>query len=254
MSIINFIIHLGIIFVIFGFIWGVFNYVISMFVSSSQKSNQSEYIAQIAKNIFLVAVTANFVSISGEHYISSPIFRIIISSFILGLYLLEKMQNRNKYAQFSNLGNGALKSLSTSFEPKQERLLLMGSIGFFVFCLLFPMVVNNGLINWFNSAIEGLNDTFLIGFIFKVIAFFSVVTLVMRGANIIGKIVSGESLKSSFAKPENKSPFGGFNQFGGFQGDDRQEVNSSQAEYDKKASVNMDSEGFTEYEDVTDEV
>jgi hypothetical protein len=225
-----------------------------MFTNGTQKSNQSEYIAQIIKNLFLVAVTANFVSITGEHYISSPIFRIIISSFILGLYLLEKMQNRNKYAQFSNLGNGILKGLSKSFEPKQERFLLIGSIALFVLCLFFPVVVNNSVVNWFNSAIENLNDTFLIGFIFKIIAFFSVVTLVMRGSNIIGKLVTGHSIKSSFEKPENKKPFGGFSQFGGFQGGNQKEDNSSQVDYDKKASVNIDSEGFTEYEDVTDDV
>ena len=253
MSIVSFIIHLGIIFVIFGFIWGVFNYIISMFTNGTQKSNQSEYIAQIIKNVFLVGVTANFVSSTSENYISSPIFRIVISSFILGLYLLEKMQNRNKYAQFSNLGNGVLKGLSTSFEPKQERFLLIGSIVLFVLCLSFPIVVNNGVINWFNSAIESLNNTFLIGFVFKVIAFFSVVTLVMRGSNIIGKLVTGQSLKSSFSKPENKKPFGGFSQFGGFQGSNQEKENSSQVDYDKKVSANTDDNGFTEYEDVTDD-
>ena len=173
MSIINFIIHLGIIFVIFGFIWGVLNYIISMFTNGSQKNNQSTYIAQIIKNVFLVAVTANFISSTSEHYISSTGFRIVISSFILGLYLLDKMQSRNKYAQFSNLGNGFLKGLATSFEPKQERFLLVGSIGLFVVCLFFPAVVNNGVINSFNSTIEGLNSMFLFGFIFKIIAFFS---------------------------------------------------------------------------------
>ena len=253
MSIINFIIHLGIIFVIFGFIWGAFNYLISMFLSGSQRSNQSEYIAQIIKNVFLVAVTANFVQATSANYINSTSFRVVISSFILGLYLLEKMQNRNKYAQFSNLGNGALKGLSTSMNPKQERTLLIGSITFFIFCLFFPFTVDNALINWFNNAIEGLNNAFLIGFVFKVIAFFSVVTLILRGANIIGKLVSGQSLKSSFSKPKNANPFGGFNQFGGFQSGNQQDNNSSQAEYDKKSSISTDSEGFSEYEDVTDQ-
>ncbi len=253
MSIINFIIHLGIIFVIFGFIWSVLNYIISMFTNGSQKNNQSTYIAQIIKNVFLVAVTANFISSTSEYYISSTGFRIVISSFILGLYLLDKMQSRNKYAQFSNLGNGFLKGLATSFEPKQEQFLLVGSVSLFVFCLFFPAVVNNGVINGFNSAIEGLNSLFLFGFIFKIIAFFTVVTLVMRGANIIGKLISGESLKSSFSKPETKNPFGGFGQFGSFQGGNQQKESSSQVDYDQKVSVNTDSEGFTEYEDVTDE-
>ena len=75
----------------------------------------------------------------------------------------------------------------------------------------------------------------------------------MRGANIIGKLISGESLKSSFSKPETKNPFSGFAQFGGFQGGNQQKEDSSQVDYDKKTSVNTDSEGFTEYEDVTDE-
>jgi len=253
MSIINFIIHLGIIFVIFAFIWGVFKYLLSMITSTNQKSNQSEYISQIIKNVFLVAVTASFVSSTGEHYISSTGFRIVISSFILGLYLLDKMQNRNKYAQFSKLGNGVLNGLASSFEPKQERLFLVGSILLFIVCLIFPMLVNNSLINWFNIAIESLNDTFLIGFVFKVLAFFSVVTLVMRGANIIGKLISGESLKSSFKKPEAKNKFGGFSQFGGFQGGRQQDSNSTQADYDKKASATIGDDGFTEYEDVTDD-
>jgi len=253
MSIINFIIHLGIIFVIFGFIWGVLKYIISMFTSNGQKSNQSEYISQIIKNLLLVGVTANFVSLTSGQYIGSTIFRVILSSFILGLYILEKMQNRNKYAQFSNLGNGILKGLSTSFEPRQERLLLIGSICAFIICLIFPVIVNNGVINWYNSTIESLNSAFLIGFIFKIIAFFSVVTLVMRGANIIGRLISGDSLKSSFSKPENKKPFGGFSQFGGFQGGQKQKTNPTQDDYNKKASVNIDNDGFTAYEDVTDE-
>ena len=252
MSIINFIIHLGIIFVIFGFIWGIFKYIISSITGSTQKNSKSEYIAQVIKTVFLVGVTANFVNSTSEHYISSPIFRIIISSFILGLYLLDKMQNRNKYAQFSNLGNGILKSLSTTFEPKQEQTLLVGSIGLFVGCLLIPSLVDFGIIRWFNSAIEGMNNAFLIGFIFKVIAFFSVVTLVLRGANIIGKLISGESLKSSFKKPEKQNPFGGFSQFTGGQSQNQQEQNSTQADYDKKSSINVDNDGFTEYEDVTE--
>lgn len=252
MSTINFIIHLGIIFVIFGFIWGILKYIVSTFTSNSQKNNQSEYVSQIIKNLLLVGVTANFVSSTSEQYIGSTVFRIVISSFILGLYLLEKMQNRNKYAQFSNLGNGMLKGLSVSFTPDQERLLLIGSVGVFILLMLFPGIADNMVINSFNSAIEGLNATFLIGFIFKIIAFFSVVTLVMRGANIIGRLISGESIKSSFSKPEKSNPFGGFNQFGGFQGGKTQEQNRTQSDYDRKASANIDADGFTEYEDVTD--
>ena len=69
----------------------------------------------------------------------------------------------------------------------------------------------------------------------------------MRGANIIGKLVSGQSLKSSFKKETNQNPFGGFGQFKG-----QQKQSNTETEYNKKSSVNVDNDGFTEYEDVTD--
>tara|TARA_B100000809_G_C15098926_1_gene516126 strand:- start:866 stop:1636 length:771 start_codon:yes stop_codon:yes gene_type:complete len=255
MAILHFIFLLSVNFVIFGFIWAIIKLIISTLTGGATKSDKTEYILRITKYILLVAVTANFVHLyeTDHGLIDSIAARIIVGSIVLGLYLLGKLQNKDRFSKFSAIGGNLLKGLSTSFEPKIERLLILGSIAFFVLCLLVPSLVDNFVINWFTSAIKGLYDAFFIGFIFKVVAFFSIISIIMRGSNILGKLVSGESLTESFTKEKKASPFAnmGGRHFGG--GDQNQQSKSNVEDaYNKKASTNTDSEGFTEYEDVTE--
>ena len=58
---------------------------------------------------------------------------------------------------------------------------------------------------------------------------------------------------NAFAKKKKASPFGnmGGSGFGSFQ--NQQEKSTVEDEYIQKANSNTDGEGFTEYEDVTDE-
>jgi hypothetical protein len=257
MSIFNFIFLLGANFVIFGFIWGVFKYLITSIIGNKEKNQQLEYILRITKYILLVAVTANFVhsKIVEQELIQSFTARVIISSMILGLYLLGKLENKDRFSQFTAMGGNLLQGITSnsSFNHKTERLLIFGSLTFFMLCLFLPAMVNNGLINWLSSAILNLYNAFFIGFIFKIIAFFSIITIMIRGSNILGKLVSGKSLTESFTKEKKTRPFGNMrgNNFGG--GTQNQQNNSTvEDDYNKKASTNTDSEGFTEYEDVTE--
>lgn len=255
MAILHFTFLLGANFVIFGFIWGIIKLIISTLTGGSNKSDQTEFIYRITKYILLVAVTANVVHLfeTDGGIMESMTTRIIVGSIVLGLYLLGKLQNKNRFSQFSAVGGNLLKGLTTSFEPKTERLLIVGSIAFFVVCLLVPSIVDNVVINWFTSAIKGLYNAFFIGFIFKVIAFFMLISIIMRASNILGKLISGESLTDSFTKQKKTSPFGnmGGAGFGGFQ--NQQSESTVEDDYNKKASAHTDSEGFTEYEDVTEE-
>ncbi len=73
----------------------------------------------------------------------------------------------------------------------------------------------------------------------------SIVNIFMRGSKIIGKIISGESLKDSFSEPKKQNPFGGFQ--------NQQNSSSIEDEYTQKSSENVDDNGFTDYEDVTEE-
>jgi hypothetical protein len=246
MAILHFIFLLGVNFVIFGFIWAIIKLIISTLTGGATKSNRTEYILRITKYILLVAVTANVVNLyeTENSLLNSITARIIVGSIVLGLYLLGKLENKDRFSKFSAIGGNLLKGLTNSFEPKIERLLILGSIAFFVLCLLLPSLVDNGLINWFTASIKSLYNAFFIGFIFKVIAFFSIISIIMRGSNILGKLVSGKSISESFSKEKKTSPFAGDTQ-------NKQNNSTVEDDYNKKASTNTDSEGFTEYEDVT---
>jgi hypothetical protein len=239
MEILQFIFLLGINIVIFEFIWGLLNIFASVILGSIKvKYPQIDYILRIIKYFLLVAVTARFVYLTSESevLIHSEKTKIIISSIVLGLYLIGKLQKREMFAQFSMINNQTLKGFVTYFDPKIERILVIGAMLLFVGFLIYPQIVNRSVVNWFTNSIIDLSSAFFFGFIFKVIAFFFIISIFNRGANIIGLLIQGKSIQQE--KPKN--PFSNFN--GRF--------NSNQSE--PKPPLTDDDE-FTDYEEIDDE-
>jgi hypothetical protein len=234
MEILKFIFVLGINFSIFGFIWGLIMLVVRMFQAPGQPRNQSvDYVLRIVKYFMMVSVTANYIVLveGGESGVGPSSLHIVVGAIVLTLYLLGKLRNR---AILQELGkNPMLARFSTSIDPKVELYLLIGSVSYFVACLLYPQMVDNNLVNWFTESIIGIYETPVIGWIFSVIAFFFLVNILMRAANVIGRILNGQSLfetrvKTNF-RPHN-------DMFGG------QSQNQSN-----------ENDGFSDYEDITDE-
>jgi len=237
MEILQFIFLLGINIVIFEFIWGLLNIFASIILGSFKvKYPQLDYVLRIIKYFLLVGVTARFVYLTSESeaLIHSEKAKIIISSIVLGLYLIGKLQKREIFSQFSMINNQTLKGFVTYFDPKIERILVIGSILLFVGFLIYPQALDRPIINWFTNSIINLNSVFFFGFIFKIIAFFFIISIFNRGANIIGLLIQGKSIQQT--KP--KSPFSNFN--------DR--FNSTQN--NNNQSPLTDDEGFTDYEEV----
>lgn len=235
MEILKFIFVLGINFSIFGFIWGLIMIAVRMFQTPGQPRNQSlDYVLRIVKYFLLVSVTANFiVTVQGTEVSANlGVTNYIVGTIVLALYLLGKLQNR---AVMQQLGQHPLFArFATTIDPKVEIYLLFGSIAYFVACLMYPEMVNNGLINWFTESILNIYDTPFIGWIFTVIAFFFLINIIMRAANVIGRLLNGQSLTS----PGIKTDFKG-----------RQHPFGNQRDSDDSNS----NDGFTDYEDVTDE-
>ncbi len=237
MEALQFIFLLGINIVIFEFIWGILNIFASILLGGVKtKYPQIDYVLRIIKYFLLVAVTARFVFLTSENevLIHSAKAKIIISSIVLGLYLIGKLQKREMFAQFSMINNQTLKGFVTYFDPKIERILVLGSLLLFIGFLIYPQVVNRPVINWFTQSIIDLSSAFFFGFIFKVIAFFFIISIFNRGANIIGLLIQGKSLNKTQSKP----PFGGFN--------------PNQKSTDSQPSF-TDDEGFTDYEEIDED-
>ena len=234
MEVLKFIFILGINFSIFGFIWGLIMFVVRLFQAQGRGSNQSvDYVLRIVKYFMLVSVTANYiVTVEGGSATSKPAtWHIVVGTLVMALYLLGKLQNR---AILQQLGQHPLFSrFANAVDPKVERYLLLGSVAYFVACLLYPQMVSNRLVNWFTESIIGIYETPVIGWIFSIIAFFFLINIIMRAANVIGRLLNGQSLTD----PGIKATFNQRNR-------DRFPGNGSGRPEDG---------GFTDYEDVTEE-
>lgn len=234
MEILEFIFILGINFSIFGFIWGLIMLGVRLLQPQGQPRNQSlDYVLRIIKYFMLVSVTANFiVTVKGNTATQGlSTVHIVVGTIVLALYLLGKLQNR---AILQQLGQNPLFSgFANSVDPKVERYLLLGSVAYFVACLLYPGMVDNGLVNWFTASILNIADTPIIGWVFKIIAFFFLINILMRAANVIGRLLNGQPLTSPGMKsgnPQQRNPFN-----------------------NNESSGNNGNGGFSDYEDVTEE-
>jgi hypothetical protein len=236
MEILKFIFVLGINFSIFGFIWGIFMFIIRSFQDPKQQKKESvTYIFRIVKYFMLVSVTANYITIyrTGAPGLQVDTLHIVVGTIVLGLYLLGKLQNRAVMNQFAQ--NPMFARMIPVVDPKMERYLLMGSMIYFVFCLLYPQMVDNGLFNWFTESITSIYETPVIGWVFSIIAFFFLISIIMRAANVLGRILNGQSITQG-------PPSGG----GSF-------TNHQSGTQFEQYENYEDEDGFTDYEDVTEE-
>ncbi len=236
MEVLKFIFVLGIIFSIFGFIWGLIMIALRMLRPPENKSGQSEvYILRIIKYFLLVSVTANYILTyqSGDDE-TSGVGHVVIGAIVLALYLLGKLQNRTMISQ---LAKNAMfgRFYTPPLDIKVERFLLLGSVIYFVSCLLLPWMVDNVVIIWFTESIVSIYEATIIGWVFKIIAFFFLISIIFRAANVIGSLLNGDSIMSA---PNSGGTFNfhqGSNPFDQFR--DKQEKDSE----------------WTDYEDVTED-
>ncbi|MEX1001775.1 MAG: hypothetical protein WDZ35_06635 [Crocinitomicaceae bacterium] len=236
MEILKFIFVLGINFSIFGFIWGIFMFLLRALQPPAQQRNEGvSYVLRIIKYFLLVSVTANYIAVyeMGEPGARVSTMNIVLGSIVLGLYLLGKLQNRTIMNQIAK--NPLISQFLPKIDPKVERFLLIGSLLYFIACLLYPIMVDNAVINWFTETIIGIYETPVIGWIFSVIAFFFLISIIMRGANVIGKILNGESITDN-------PNVGGSVHF-----------RSERRDFRETTEEHEDEEGFVDYEDVTEE-
>ena len=232
MEILEFIFVLGINFSIFGFIWGLISFVLKLLRGGQDKQTQAEvYVLRIIKYFFLVSVTAYYM----HNFQNADTTHMVTGTIVMALYLLGKLQNRtimNVLRSNPMLGPFAVPPI----DMKVERFLLLGSLIYFVVCLMLPWMVDNGVVIWFSESILGIYETPVIGWIFKIIAFFFLINIIFRGANVIGRLLNGESILSSGPNINiNMNDGSGTNPFEQF----RQKQESDPE--------------WTDYEDVTDE-
>lgn len=118
----------------------------------------------------------------------------LLALITLFLYFLGKFENRNNVRiqinQFNNIKQEEL-------PPKLELFLVSGCLIYFLATMIFPGVVAFKIFQNLNLFIHHLSETFLIGWLVKIVAFFFLIQTVFTGLNQINRLVFGLSKKNT---------------------------------------------------------
>ncbi len=213
MELLNFIFRLGVVFAIFGFLFGLFEIGLAILTAGRQKTLFESYAIKLIKYIFLVDVTFLFcLDISGETITQ---YNLVLTILVLLVYFIGKLQNKQQQqAMFQMMGNGFMNS-QQNFNIKAEIGVIMATISVFILFIFLPQFAVNPASVWFHESIINIEDTPVFGFIFKVIGFFFLLSILIKMLNAFLYLLSGKAFievnsHTSFKKKKKEDEFDDF--------------------------------------------
>ena len=191
MELLNQIFRLGVVFAIFGFIWGIFELGLNLLSGGRTRTITEVYFLKAIKYLFLVDVTFLFCLDDTQNLIST--FNIVTAGLVLLTYFVGKLHNQqNKLAMFQMMGAGMKSPKQSTFNFRVEVGVIVLAIGAFSLFMFFPAVAKNPISIWFHESIMNIEDTPIFGFIFKVIGFFFLVSMIFKMLNGFNYLISGK--------------------------------------------------------------
>jgi hypothetical protein len=130
------------------------------------------------------------------------------------MYFIGKFQQKQK--QIKIMGSIGSDLLHESFNMRAEITLITFSVFLFISFLYFPQYASNNIADWFHESIIDLETTVLIGFVFKVIGFFFLISMLLKMINGILYILSGKpfvDISSSILSGKNKGKSENFDDY-----------------------------------------
>lgn len=187
--------RLGVVFAIFGFLWGILNLVLTLLRGGRTKSTVEEYSLKMIQYFFLVDVTFLFCVQKEDATVLLP-NELILAGLILILYFTGKLQNRQSRSALFQMAGNNLPQFGSQFNLRAEIIVITLSILFFTGFVFFPVYAQNPVSNWFYESILNIEDTPVFGFIFKVIGFFVLMGILVKLVNGFSFMFSGAPLIS----------------------------------------------------------
>lgn len=191
MELLDFIFQLGVVFAIYGFLWGIFEMGMRILTAGRKRGIPEIYLLKGLKYFFLVNVTFLFcIEENSEDVIVTK--NLIVAGIILLTYFLGKLQNsQNKTLMFQMMGREMPGRGSSPFNLRLEVSVIVISLCLFTLFCVYPNWSSNGLSRWFHESIMNIYHTPIFGFIFKIIGFFFLISLFTRMVNAFNFILSG---------------------------------------------------------------
>lgn len=194
MELLNFIFRLGVVFAIFGFIWGLIDFGFMILSSGRERQLPEIYILKAVKYFFLVNITFLICS-NGKIDNLNQQSQMVFGSIVLLMYFLGRFQNaQNKQVMFQMVANGIMRN-KPKFNARAETGVIVFALAMFILFWFTPQIANNPVATWFQDAILNIEDTPIFGFIFKIIGFFFLISILFKMVNSVLYLLSGNAFK-----------------------------------------------------------
>ena len=185
--------RLGVVFAIFGFIWGTLSLLLTLARGGRTKTVLEEYLLKSVQYFFLVNVTFLFCVQKEDSSVLMP-NELIFAGLILIIYFTGKLQNRQSRSTIFKMAGNPMPAISTMFNVKAEIIVITFSILFFTAFVFFPDYAQNPISLWFYNSILDIESTPIFGFMFKVIGFFVLTSILFKLLNGFSYLLSGAPL------------------------------------------------------------
>ena len=143
-------------------------------------------------------------------------YHLTITTLTLLTYFIGKLQNRQQQQlMFQMMGNNMMNPAG-NYNLKAEISVIGLSIGLFIIFVFFPGIANNPASIWFHESILNIEDTPVFGFIFKVIGFFFLISMLFKMLNAFNYLISGKPLiqaRTGFQQRKNTKKDDDFDDF-----------------------------------------
>ena len=179
MEILELTFQLGVFFAIYGFIWFFVDLGFMLLNGGKPRSLVETYFFKGIQYVFLVNVIFLFsIDMNSGSIALANLYPII---FILALYFIGKFQkSQNNVLMLSRMG---LATSTSKFNSKYEIIIIILSLLVFIGFIFRPDIANNVVAFWFKESILDIESTAIIGFIFKVIGFFFLMSILFKTVN-----------------------------------------------------------------------
>jgi hypothetical protein len=179
MEILELTFQLGVFFAIYGFIWFFVDLGFMLLNGGKPRNLVETYFFKGIQYVFLVNVIFLFsIDMNSGGIALANLYPII---FILALYFIGKFQkSQNNVLMLSRMG---LATSTSKFNSKYEIIIIILSLLVFIGFIFRPDIANNVVAFWFKESILDIESTAIIGFIFKVIGFFFLMSILFKTVN-----------------------------------------------------------------------